>query len=286
MFDRSEVGRRGYLEEEFRLFHLRDQKQLQLDYHYHTFDKIIVLLSGQVTYLVEGSTYYLRPWDILLVSRGEIHRPVIDLAAPYERVVLWLRPHLDTPDTQPLLDCFALARERGARLIRPAPADRLRYRTLLSELEEAQASTAFGHQVLARTYFLQLLVLLNRQLPGSPNAYPGSTRQDPKMEEVLRYINSHLDGDLSAEALGQAVYLSRYHLMRKFKAVTGQTLHQYILQKRLIRASELIQSGMPAAQACQATGFGSYPTFVRAFRQTFHALPSDLKPQKPPKDLN
>ena len=56
MFDRTEVGRRGYLDEEFRLFHLRDQRQLQLDYHYHTFHKIVIPLSGQVTYLVEGNT--------------------------------------------------------------------------------------------------------------------------------------------------------------------------------------------------------------------------------------
>ena len=95
MYDHTEVGSRGYLTEEFRLFHLRDQKQLQLDYHYHPFDKIVIPLSGQVTYLVEGCTYYLRPWDILLVGRGEIHRPAVDLSEPYERMVLWLRPRLE-----------------------------------------------------------------------------------------------------------------------------------------------------------------------------------------------
>lgn len=95
----------GYLTEEFRLFHLRDQKQLQLDYHYHPFDKIVIPLSGQVTYLVEGCTYYLRPWDILLVGRGEIHRPAVDLSEPYERMVLWLRPRLED-GSQELLDCF------------------------------------------------------------------------------------------------------------------------------------------------------------------------------------
>ena len=83
MYDRTEVGSRGYLTQEFRLFHLRDQRQLQLDYHYHTFDKIVVHLSGQVTYLVEGSVCRLQPWDILLVGRGEIHRPVIDPAQPF-----------------------------------------------------------------------------------------------------------------------------------------------------------------------------------------------------------
>ena len=113
MYDHTEVGSRGYLTEEFRLFHLRDQKQLQLDYHYHPFDKIVIPLSGQVTYLVEGCTYYLRPWDILLVGRGEIHRPAVDLSEPYERMVLWLRPRLED-GSQELLDGFQRIRAGGA----------------------------------------------------------------------------------------------------------------------------------------------------------------------------
>ena len=157
MYDHTEVGSRGYLTEEFRLFHLRDQKQLQLDYHYHPFDKIVIPLSGQVTYLVEGCTYYLRPWDILLVGRGEIHRPAVDLSEPYERMVLWLRPRLEDGN-QELLDCFQRIRAGGPRLLRPEPEARPGYMSLLHDLEQAQHSRDFGHQVLARTYFLQLLV--------------------------------------------------------------------------------------------------------------------------------
>ena len=153
MFDRTEVGRRGYLDEEFRLFHLRDQLQLQLDYHYHTFHKIVIPLSGQVTYLVEGNTYYLKPWDILLVAGGEIHRPVVDLSEPYERFVIWLRPELDGPGLPPLLDCFDTARSQSLRLIRPAAGERPRYMALLRELEDAQKDRAFGLEVLARAAF-------------------------------------------------------------------------------------------------------------------------------------
>ena len=35
MLDRSEVGKRGYLNENFRLFHLKDSRAQKLDYHYH-----------------------------------------------------------------------------------------------------------------------------------------------------------------------------------------------------------------------------------------------------------
>ena len=48
------INKRGYLKEDFRLFHIRDQVELELGYHYHEFDKIVVFLTGNVTYVVEG----------------------------------------------------------------------------------------------------------------------------------------------------------------------------------------------------------------------------------------
>ena len=53
MLDRSEVGKRGYLDEDFRLFHLKDTRAQKLEYHYHEFDKLILLLRGRVTYMPE-----------------------------------------------------------------------------------------------------------------------------------------------------------------------------------------------------------------------------------------
>ena len=84
------ASKRGYLNEDFRLFHLKDSRAQKVDYHYHEFDKLILLLGGKVAYLVEGVTYFLQPWDILLVQHNLIHRPIIDPSEPYERVVIWL----------------------------------------------------------------------------------------------------------------------------------------------------------------------------------------------------
>ena len=44
----------GYLKEDFRLFHIKDQTEKEYFYHYHDFHKIIVFLSGKVTYHIEG----------------------------------------------------------------------------------------------------------------------------------------------------------------------------------------------------------------------------------------
>ena len=78
MYPPEENLRSGYLQQNFRLFHLKDKKEQQFDFHYHDFDKIVIFLSGNVTYIVEGKSYHLKPWDILLVPHHDIHKPVID----------------------------------------------------------------------------------------------------------------------------------------------------------------------------------------------------------------
>ena len=104
-----------------------------------------------------------------------------------------------------------------------------------------------------------------------------SYRVDPKMEEVLRYIASHLEEDLSVDALAGRFFMSRYYLMHRFKEVTGSTVHQYTVQKRLLRAGELIREGVPVMKAAEQAGFPEYSSFLRAFQSTFHTSPRSFK---------
>ena len=282
MLDRSEVGKRGYLNEDFRLFHLKDSRAQKLEYHYHEFDKLILLLGGKVTYTIEGVTYFLKPWDMLLVQHNMIHRPTIDPAEPYERVVIWLghdwlRQRSDPGEA--LDTCFDTARQRGFHLLRFGPERRMQYMNHIQQLEEALRSQDFGAARMADTLCQQLLIKVNRDILADRTALEqqDSYRVDPKMDEVLRYIGENLSGELSVDALAGRFYLSRYYLMHRFKAVTGYTLHQYITQKRTLLAGELIRSGLPVMKAAEQAGFSEYSTFLRAFQSTFHMSPRDFK---------
>ena len=149
MPDRKEINKRGYLKEDFRLFHLKDSRAQKVDYHYHAFDKLILLLGGKVTYVVEGVTYFLQPWDLLLVGHDLIHRPIIDPAEPYERVVIWLgREWLERrSDPGEALDtCFDTTRERGFHLLRFDAERRLHYMQRIQQLEEALRGEGYDGQ--------------------------------------------------------------------------------------------------------------------------------------------
>ena len=53
----------GYLHSNFKMFHLIDSERKDFSYHYHDFNKILIFLSGDVTYSIEGRSYDLEPND-------------------------------------------------------------------------------------------------------------------------------------------------------------------------------------------------------------------------------
>ena len=277
MAETSPVQERGYLKENYRLFHLKDSRAQKLSFHYHDFDKIVLLLSGRVSYTVEGKRYFLKPGDILFVQHNMIHKPDIDPKQPYERIILWIdKDHLRRSggDSVDLSACFSLAHERSFHLLRTGRAEQKTLHTLFQRLEEADESREIGHELLRDTYFLQLMLALNRSSERDRSDELRETyRCDPKIEDIMRYIETHPAEDLSVEALSGRYYLSRYYLMHRFKEVSGYTLHQYVNQKRLQYACELIRSGESIMKAAEQSGFQEYSTFLRVFQSSYHLSP-------------
>ena len=88
----SNYKKRGFLLENFRLFHLKSNGGTQVEYHYHEFCKILLLISGSGGYYVDGQRYLLQSGDIVLLDAHSIHRPEIDADTPYERIILYISP--------------------------------------------------------------------------------------------------------------------------------------------------------------------------------------------------
>lgn len=271
-YSQYNLEKTGYLKEDFRLFHINDQTKKDFSYHYHDFHKIIVFISGKVTYHIEGKAYHLKPRDILLVSQGAIHKPEIDPSVPYERYIFWIRDDLSC---QELNTCFQKANDRSFNLVRADSALQERLKDLLPEIEQTLQNKHFGDTVLRNALFTQFMIYINRiflRTSSSPDKKTYSS--DTQVEQLLKYINRNLSENLSIDQLANRFFFSKYHMMLKFKNETGYTIHNYITSKRLLMARSLISQGMPVMKAAQASGFHDYTTFVRAYKKQFGKAPS------------
>ncbi len=100
-----------------------------------------------------------------------------------------------------------------------------------------------------------------------------ASRTQLSLDEVFRYIHTHLTEDLTLEVLEKEFYVSRNHLIREFKKRTGQTVHSYILRARLDLCRSYIEQGYSITEVYRMGGFGGYNHFFKAFRKVYGMTP-------------
>ena len=272
--------KRGYLNSDFRLFHLIDTKKQDFEYHYHDFDKIIIFIRGNVTYKIEGCTYKLEPYDIILVRHNDIHKPDIDPTVPYERIIVYLSPGFllaYRSDSYDLSSCFQKSKELHSHVLRIYSLDKSSLYHTLSNLEYACTHDGYAKDLYCKVVFLEFMIQLNRAALTNRVKYLPPITGDRRILDIMDYISGRLTEDITVEDIADACYVSRYHLMHLFKEETGYTLFAYITEKRLALARDLLKTGMPVTEVCFGCGFKNYSTFSRAYKKHFRISPSEAR---------
>lgn len=267
--------KRGYLLENFRLFHLRSKQDAAVEFHYHEFYKLLLLISGSGGYVVDGQRYLLQPGDVVLIGSRSVHRPELDGSTPYERIILYISPEFlqrESSSSCPLQQVFDPERGHVLRFKEP---QRKKIFAMAASLERELGGEEYGRDILSNAAVLRLLVELGRskRAPDQQHPSPEMPKND-RVLELIAYVEQHLTEDLDIDALASAFFISKYYMMRLFRRETGTTIHAYITRRRLLLARELIGSGMRTTEACYRSGFRCYSSFTRAYGKFFGTTPA------------
>ncbi len=251
--------------------HTREEHPLQSDFpmHAHGHFEMLIFLSGDITYLVEGNSYTPRPWDVLVFDIAETHKVVVHSDTPYERVViqadskmfseLFPKEVLFAPFQNHPLGHNNLFRSRDfrdsfwqncvARLIENNPEDRITAMSLILQI------------------FNELRMTFSKR--------QNEQGEDSVASRIVRYINDHITEPLSTREIAKQFFISRTALYALFRETTGSGIHDYINVKRLIMAQALLRAGERPTHVAEECGFGDYTTFFRAYRARFGISPRE-----------
>ena len=147
---------------------------------------------------------------------------------------------------------------------------------MLAEMEAGGA----GGRVYGDSLATALATHLLRNHGTSPQAVSDQRGGLPRstLRRVIDFVNDNLSMDLGLSEMAGVANLSRYHFSRQFKCSTGLSPHQYVIQRRVKRARELLTStDLSVGDVASAVGFTHQSHLARHVRRHFGVPPSSLR---------
>ena len=267
------------MNENYRISHNKEKYTKPIYFHSHDFYEIYFFVDGNVKYYIENESYDLSKGEVLIISPGKLHRPVIDGDQVYERYVLWISSRYAAANKgigSFTDEIIRMTEEKNTRLT-SFEGDELRALTgLFGKLLESFVSNEPLAEFTAESCITLISEATLRRLKSTPRA---EEEQGELIRQVISYINRNVVNAPSLEELSDRFFVSKYYLSHKFKEHTKTTVHQYILMKKVNLAKELLEKGVSPQQVCESCGFSTYSNFYKAFTAQTGSSPKQFGQQ-------
>jgi AraC-like DNA-binding protein len=260
----------------------RNDSPIEPVFHSHPWHEVYYFHEGACNYLIGDQIYALSPGDLILMNGMTLHCPKVDPRVPYIRTVIHFepsvsKPFLEMPHSVPFLRPFdtwtnfrlALQREEREEVER-----------LLADMQRHQISggeVARNRMLLVFLDLLHVIYDLCRQPSRGRTDLP--SEKERTVQRIVSYIEERYSEDLHMEQLQADLHVSKYHLSRLFKEVTGVTIFDFVFQRRINQAKILFlfDPAMSVTEACFQTGFKHLAHFSRLFKQQVGVTPEKYR---------
>ncbi len=217
--------------------------------HSHSFYELLYICSGKIEYLLGTERCEIQKGDVIIIPPNLSHRPLFTMdmdGRKYERIAVWLSTafadsckdllsefseshilHLGNGHWNAMYDYFS------------------RIYTESSQQRKAYENVLYGNA-------LALMALLSRALASETHQ---AAEKGELLDDVIYFIDIHLSEKISLEETARYFYVSQSTLSKLFRSRLNESFYQYVTQRRLIAAKQLVYRGLSLNQASEQAGF-------------------------------
>jgi AraC-like DNA-binding protein len=239
----------------------------------HETASIALVLEGSFTYRAEKGRHLLHPGALLLGNPGACYSCGHDHGRGDRCISLKFEPH----------GLAEIAASAGGTARFRFPVAKLPIdRALLPRCAVLAAAGGSRDRLLRDQEVFALVEAVVRRLTGAaPAPQQISALDERRIGRALQHADRAADEPLDLDQLAGAAAMSRYHFLRVFRRVVGETPYQYVLGLRLARAAaRLLATGDPVSRIAFEQGFGDLSTFNSSFRDRFGTTPTAFRSQR------
>lgn len=251
-------------------------------YHSHDFLEIAFIVSGSGRYRIEGKVYDVCEGDLLIINPHVLHQGLVcnpENAATEFFVgasdigLRNLPPNtLPVPAKGPVLHTSGEFRQKLARIC--------------ASMEAENAVCWQGRYFMMKAYLMQMLLLIVRQQTDPLEVKKGqafeSFGRKYVVERVIDYFEDHYAEKISLDDIAENMYLSPFYISRIFKSEIGDTPIHYLINIRLERAKELLESGSAESiqEVAAQVGYDDVYHFSKLFKKRYGIPPSQVRKKR------
>ena len=244
--------------------------------HDHSAVEVVLTIEGTVTYTVDDTVYQVRKGEVLIIPPDMPH--TLSMEEGSSRYLFLFEP--DAIMTMRDIKSIAMYFNKPFHL-RDGSEAHVRIRELLLRARDAYEKREMMWNTVCYSCILRIYATLGQQyLSGiRPRTDDGMRNMGSEViTAVMTYINNHYREELSLEDVARFAGFSRYYFSRSFKRQTGYSFKDYLCQKRLQVAMDLlIRTNRSMRDVAIESGFGSVATFNRVFREKKGCTPTQYR---------
>lgn len=268
-----------HVTDRYYVHHKRDNVPDNQDFplNVHDVHEFCYFIAGSGKFSVESNLYDIYPGCILLIRAGEVHRLQINPNRPYERIDIEFSPALfdDIDPDHQLTKAFTDRPAGQSNLYTPEMLNRELVRSCMHMLSTQFQSVPNKQKPLVmHTCFAPVLLEIHRAyIAQQKNPSLQNENTVALVNQLISYIDTHLCENFNLELLAKRFFTSKTHMNNQFKQMTGFTIWEYTITKRLVLARQYIRDGMPVSEAAISSGWNDYSSFYRSYKARFGVSP-------------
>ncbi len=256
--------------------------KLLFQHHSHICFEITVVDYGSGVYTTNKKSYTMLPGDIFVFSSNEYHcitevgNDGLKLTnLHFEPRYLWGN-YSDSFSESNMNICFGHSEKFENKIPAKKASDIYNYVGIIKkELENKNSE----YQLQIKSLLNLLLINLLRNFNYSDEENSVNTMQFQNIQHILNFIDEHFTEKLSLDVLAEKAGMSPNYFSSFFKKISGITLWDYISNKRINMAVQLLResSSKNILEIATLCGFNNTTHFNKMFRRITRMTPTEYK---------
>lgn len=247
--------------------------------HRHEFIELVFISRGGGEEIVDGISYGVNYGDLLFINFGATHAFSM---SDMDFIEVFLRPEFLSEgliNSENIFDVFALSQfstipgDFGRDCVVSFEGDELKmiaslFESMLHEYTQKKP----GYKTALYGYTQILFTMLIRKLKENDEEKSTATKN------IENYVSRHLNDRITLADIAKDCFYNPSYFSRKFKSLFGKNLGDYLKDKRLERAAQLLcESDLPIGKIALEVGFSDKTKFYKLFRDKFKITPAEYK---------